>query len=202
MPVLQSNIIRMTLNFRLPNNDVAQNVTHFQYLDAPTLADEDALDDLEPWAIGYSQAWELLGSTQVELETMECSVYTLLDGFLSLGERTLNITGNALTDMLPPGVSGLLTRQVSGSSGTAKKFLVGQTEGQQNEGIFDAPSLALMAAVGLAWSLSPDFYVGVTNNYNQVTFQGNYNIGLLMSPSVVINPVVAYQRRRKQNVGS
>jgi len=202
MPVLQSNIIRLTINYRLPNNDIAQNVTHFQYLDAPTLTDEEVLDDLEPWVVGWSQVWELLGSTAVDLETFEASVYTIANKFIGLGERSLNITGNAVTDMLPPGVAGLITRQVSGTSGTAKKFLVGQTEGQQDQGVFDIPSVALMASVGIAWNRNPDFYVGVTNNYNQVAFKKQYNIGYLMNPTVTVNPIVAYQRRRKQNVGS
>lgn len=200
--VFQSNIIRFTLKYRMPNNDVAENVTHFQYLDPSTIDEEDVLDDLFPWAIGWSQAWELLGSNQVELETMEAAVRHITDGFVTLGERVLNITGNATTDMLPPGNAGLLTRQVSGSSGVAKKYLVGQTEFQQDEGVWSAAGIALLAAVGVTWALRPDFYVGVTRNYDQVTFQGLYNIGLLMNPTVVVNPIVAYQRRRKQNVGS
>lgn len=201
MPVNQSEIIRLTMNYRLPNNDVAQNVTHFQYLDAPTLTDEQVLDDLEPWVVGWSQAWELIGSNQVELETMEASVFTFEEKWVGLGERTINVTGNAITDMLPPGVAGLLTREVSNSSGIAKKFIIGQTEAQQDQGVWDPSTLVSMIACAGAWIVTPDFYVGVTNNYWQVTHRGVYNIGYLMSNDVVVNPVVAYQRRRKQSVG-
>lgn len=199
--VNQSEILRLTMNYRAANNDIHQNVTHFQYLDPATITEADVISDLTPWVYGFGLGWQNMGSNNMELEDYDLAVFKPGLNFVNLGKGIISITGNAISQGGPPGAGALITRSVVGSRGTAKKFLPGLTEGQQDAGVIDPATIALMAIVAAAWIVTPDSYVGVTRNYNQVTHQGVYNVGLDISPIATLSPVVAYQRRRKQGVG-
>ena len=202
MTIDVNNILRLALNYRLPALDIAQSIFHFQYIDAPSVDEEDVLDDLETWALGWAFGWQLISSNQIEIEDIDVSVFTSLLAFNGIGTRNLNIIGNALTDMLPPGNGILMTRQVANSKGVAKKFPPGLTEGQQDKGEVDIATLIAALPLAGAYAANPDVYVGVTRNYRHVTHQKQFNIGKLIQAPVAIDPITAYQRRRKQNVGS
>ena len=202
MTVLQSNVVRLTIHVRMPNNDIAMNVFHFQYIDPTPITDVELRSDLDPWAFAWVTAWKALAGPDYEAERATYHVLVSDNNFVDAGQTVMGVNGLALTDGLPPGTGGLLVRAVINSRGTGKKFIIGMTEGQQDNGVWDISSLALQSVLGLAWETRPDFYLGVSRNYEQGTYAGTYNVIKYFEPGGYVSPVAAYMRRRKQGVGS
>lgn len=108
-------------------------------------------------------------------------------------------TGASATDPLPAGVAGLITLPTARLKTRGRKFLPGLTEGDTDNGVFNVTFFNEMVT----------FASHLTNTFIGVESGDPYAFGVVDSSQVfwpfvsaIVSNIPAYQRRRKQGVGS
>lgn len=132
-----------------------------------------------------------------------CQVYKKIGPLWNLvGPAPVLFTPVNGSDPLPSGVAALVTAYTPVSKVIGKKYFPGLSENGQTAGLWVGSVLAAMLQSGLAWiapfNLDPSsegrFYPGVWS-LKQALF-------VAFAPALSTRDIPAYQRRRKQGVGS
>jgi len=132
-----------------------------------------------------------------------CQVYKKIGTLWNLvGPAPVIFTPGSIGDPLPSGVAALVTAYTPTSKVIGKKYFPGLSEVGQTAGLWIGGVLSAMMQSGLVWINTFDcdppsegrFYPGVWS-LKKVAFVG-------FAPSLSTRDVPAYQRRRKQGVGT
>jgi len=164
--VQPDDLVKVVLAHSMPSGVQALNVFHFQYKGVSEILDEQVVNDFTLWATEWGGVWAPMAASACRLDEVKVSVSpAATTPFEQIGFSPLSITGTAVSAMLPHAVAAVISRDVRGSSGVSKKFLLGLTEGQQTEGVWDLVSQVLQAVMLAFWELPVDDVLGVDNPY-------------------------------------
>lgn len=196
-----NDIVRVVISFSHDAASIAQNVFTFK-MTVDAADDEDLLDDLETWCeVTWGGNWNTLSDSNAWMFLVEADVM-LGTGFVdrNIGSRVLTLVGGNAGDMSPPGGAAYLQAETSRTKTLGKKYLPFLSEAVIDEGVINAAGLgAMLLAMGVyvdpvvltvAGVLLPGVLSRVTETFQAFTGDGYFT------------DVVAYQRRRRPDVGS
>lgn len=195
-----NDILRLVLTFTMPEGTVAQNIYHYV---VDSLTDPDsanvASDFLARFIAIYNHITPIMND-EVVGQTQEMYVRDEGAGEWTLVETDIlvPIAGQSGIDMLPHGNAALVSALSTNNRTTGKKYLMGITEGEQQQGRWVASTVT---ALGLFAAGYADDFAGAAGAYTP----GLWSEGILAFVPFIggaqVNDIVAYQRRRKIGVG-
>lgn len=201
MTVANLSIIKTVLRYTVPGASECLNVfTHrYQGSDVP---DSDILDAIEDWATNeWGDIWANLATGGTTLQDAHVTVESLAGEVLQdLGYIALAIAGVTSGEVMPAAVALYLQLNTSTPGVYGRKYVPGIDEGFIDDGIFNSGGLVNAALLllnyiqGLPVAGGGTMYSGV-NSTKAGAFK-SFQAGGLFSA------IPAYQRRRKEGVGS
>lgn len=121
-----------------------------------------------------------------------------VSGFIPL---TAPVPGVATTDPLPPGVAMLAFLPTGETRRQMRKFIPGLTEAAIGAfGGFGSGTVSAIAAILADYLLVP--FVGTNGTWQYGTYNGDRTPAFAQPTALNVSAIPAYQRRRKQGVGS
>lgn len=202
MAIASGDIIRAVFTWLLTNDDLAQNVFHFLVTSGSETDDADTTSTLIDWFEDALGTAPVAVVNDAELDAVDVYKWDATnDEFDPLTNETpCTFVGTDATEMMPHGISALLSRPTSDPRSTARTFLPGMSEGTQANGLWAAAHLTRLLDICDAMTdvatttsgavLTPGTFTLATETFNPVT--GTF----------VVNSLPAYQRRRKPGVGA
>lgn len=194
------DIIKIVIAFTMPDNVVAQLVTHYIVKTGSDIAEGDTLDAIDT---ALATAWANIEDRIVDGvlgDTMKLSVWDAInEQFDEVASKSVTgFDGVSVAEMLPHGVAGVIRFFTAIGRRQGRKFIMGLTEGSQQDGDLEALAITDLSNFALAWDNnvtidSTQIAMGV---FNEVTGSLQQFIN-----TVAVNTVVGYQRRRKAGVG-
>lgn len=201
MTVSEGDIIKLVLDYTYPGAGTALSIFNYVYggIDRD---DAEFMDDiLDDFGTPFAALWALVGGDNATLDNVAGFVVdTAGNVLLDLGERVIDEQGTVGGTAMPAAVSGYLQAYTAVPRVLGKKYLPAIGENAVVNGEFDAPALATLISV-LGFYYSPQVLTGGGTIFPGVLsskvgdFQQFLESGLVQS-------LPAYQRRRKQGVGS
>lgn len=197
---VESEIIRVTLDYLSPGASAQQNVFVFQF-QGTTSEDDVTLDAIEDWFVNvWHPAWADLASAESQMEAFKADVIGS-DGVIlrTLGGAPLGLPGAAIGDVTTAAVSGYIMAYTELPKQRGSKYIPGVGETQTNDGLITPEGLADLAV------LLAIFLGDVPVEAGSILRPGIWSRVLLafqkFAGSGLIEARPAYQRRRKQGVG-
>ncbi len=198
--ITTGDVLRVVLSFLMPDNVIAQMVTHYV---AGTGVEQDPDDVLTAITAQLLLGWEeveLIVSDVVTGDLLKLSVYDIvLDQWDEVATTSATaFDGLAAANMLPHGAAAVVRFFTDIGRRQGRKFIPGMGEPENVDGTWTAGTVTAMALFGAEW----DDVVTV----NGMPFtQGVYDAALesfeKFRQSIAANTIVGYQRRRKSGVG-
>jgi hypothetical protein len=138
----------------------------------------------------------------VTCDVLDCNVYKKVGSLWNLvGPAPVVFTPESIGDPLPSGVAALMTAYTDTSRVVGKKYFVGLSETAQTAGLWVVGVLAAMLQSAIVWGTvfasgdAGSTWIPGVYSSKAVAFKG-------FTPAVATRDVPAYQRRRKQGVGT
>lgn len=204
MPVNQNDLLRVTLNYSLPQTVLGQNVFSYQFIGNNLTPDQVVLDDMGVVFTQWAIIWQSISAVTAVVDSVKVAV--LVAGQLQdIGEQPINTAGVAGGGMLSHGAAPVLRALLIGGKGQARKFVPGMTENFSDESIITPLGLAALALLASIYSsfVGPATFPGVVETYIPGTFvQSVLPLFRTMPGDAIVNGIIGYQRRRKPGVGS
>jgi hypothetical protein len=201
MTLAIGEIVRGVLSYSHPNGSVGQNVFYWENQDAA--GDEDlALAEIADWAEDtWGAAWQQVADSNCVLYLLECDVLNA-DGTVdrNIGEEVLSTGGSITGDAMPAAVSAFIQASTERGNSKGRKYAPFIAEQEITEGDLIAHALGQMLLMGSAWLLdipydsSSTLVAGVLSRVLEQFLE--------FTGTVLLTDIPAYQRRRKENVGS
>jgi len=202
MTLEAGDILSIVLEYAYPGASQALNIFNsvFSGTDGE---DEDVLDALETWATDeWGVEWADLADDQSTLSTMVVQVVDSTGLVIrDLGSRLLDIDGQAVAgSVTAAATSGYIQADTILPRVMGRKYVPGIDENQIDQGIFTVGGATNLVQLLAAYIADVDIISGGKLSAGVIskskpgfqTFQGSGNV----------ETVPAYQRRRKQGVGS
>lgn len=202
MSVAENQILRVVASMLWDDGNVNQNVYNCRPSGAsPPYSDSDVADDMEDWLDNLYA--NLTGNLSDQLNGNSVTVYKWDSGGLDWDEvfsQSWVWTPTNVGDQLPRGVAGLVNLWTDDPDVQGKKYIPGITEAVIEDGLLSAGIIVSLLAFGADW-LTP--FVGAATG---ATFTpGVWSVANLVFEAAVdhiaTSTILAYQRRRKRNVG-
>ncbi len=202
MTVTDGDILRIVASMLWSDGEVMQNVFNAVVTGGGSpWADQDIIDDAEAWLDNMYA--NITGDISTSLEGNEVVVYkydAIDDDWDEVGSQAWTWTPTNANDQLPRGVAGLLNLQTVDPDVQGKKYIGGYTEGAIVNGLLGAAIITTLLAFGSDW-LTP--FVGGTSGASWAPgiWSVAQTVFKLAVSSLGTSTIMAYQRRRKRNVG-
>lgn len=201
MTLAIGSVVRASMSFSAPAASIAQMVFWFK-LSTADVAFSDVIADVAAYfANNHLNEWDDIAADVAEAFLVEADEMNL-DGTVKnqIGSNEISRFGLDAGHLLPAGVAAYIQVDSEANKAKGRKYLPFLTENQSTDGLWNAATLAKLAAFLLD-------YLGVVG----VTGGGLLLPGVLSRPlaafqlftgSGYTTDTPAYQRRRKPNVGS
>ena len=203
MAFTHGDIAKVDLHWQVGTIGFAANVFQCKLLqDSPhSLSDVDAATDMAAWMTGIVGPME--PHVVVDVDITSASFYKKSgDDWNLITDLPIVFVPESIGDPLPSGVAALITAYTYQSKTQGKKYFPGMSELAQTAGLWVAGVLAALANSGLAWISGFDSIADPTSHW----YPGVWSLKSLdfqsFSPVTIVRDVPAYQRRRKQGVGT
>lgn len=202
MSVAESTILKVVCSMLWDDGNVNQNVYFCRPTGAsPPYSDSDIADDCEDWLDNMYD--NLTASLSDELNGNATTVYkwdAAGQDWDEVFSQSFTWTPTNVGEQLPRGNAALCRLWTDDPDVQGKKYLPGWTEGNITDGVFTGGVLTTLLAYALDW-YTP--FVGAATG---ATFTpGVWSVvGKVFQAAVehyAVSAIVAYQRRRKRNVG-
>lgn len=201
MTITNGDVIKMTLEYLYPGAGVAMNVFHYAYLGAD-LTDSVAVAALVDWVeTEWAPTWVDIASTTATLANAVFEVVNV-DGdiLVNLGTEILDIDGTVAGEVMPAAVSAYIAANTATPGVRGSKYVPGISETMADNGVFNATALAQIAFLLLDYLDTVNVSAG--NNFFPVVRSTKLAGFPRLLTAGTLNTLPAYQRRRKQGVGS
>lgn len=198
---VQGEIIRGVLSYSHPNGSIMQNVFTWELQDSDE-SDAAVISAIDDWVdTNWVPNWEAQADNTVILFLLELDVLNN-DGTVlrNLGEELHGDPGLLADEALPSAVAGFLQFDTFRTKSLGRKYIPGFTESNSVDGAWSGAiigvlaNLLLQAVVDIPVPVAGTLVAGVLS---RVTAQFIEATG-----SGLITDIPAYQRRRKEFVGS
>ena len=196
-----NDIIRATLVYNSPGASEQNNVFYWVLGNAP-IDNDDLLDALANWALTvWGPQWAQLAADVSTLVSVLVDIMNA-DGTVkeNVGAELIGLDGDNSFDVTAAAVSGYLLAQTDNPKIRGSKYVPGISETQITNGVFTVSALAELALLLGIYLANIDLAGGGK------LFPGVLSRTLLthvtFNQSGLINDIPAYQRRRKEGVGS
>lgn len=202
MSITVGDILKVVAILNWVDGDVMQNV--FNSVIGGTggpFTDGDIVDDAEDW-VGTMFANLVAGITN-DLDGSEVRVYlydAIDDDWDEVGSTSWTFNPTDAGEYLPRGVASLINCKTTDPDVNGKKYIGGQTEVAQDDGLWGSGHLTNLGLFADDWT---DTFTGATSGASWVPgvwSPTNTNF-YAMSGTYIIPTIPAYQRRRKRGVG-
>lgn len=195
------SIIQVQLQFAFNGAYRAMNVWHGKVTDFDAgLTNQEFADAITDDLAAFHNLW--LATYTDALVRGTVAVWSEWDDtnqvWQVIAESDFNVTGVSLGDMLPPGVAAMVKLPCLAGGRQGRKFVYGLTEGSQEDGVLGLIPQAALAGWG------SDMANERGDSGAKVQFGRWSRATATFSPFIGVanvDAVIAYQRRRKQNVG-
>ena len=201
MTVQTNDIIKTVVDYFYPGAGTALNIFYHKLFDAPQ-TDTDVLDALETFFdTEWGELWDEIASDQATLGNISAQIVSPTGVVLrDLGSRVINRVGTEVSQVMPAAVSGYMqaytqTPQIRGS-----KYVPGIAETAVDNGQFNATATTNLVA--LLTQYLDNVLVTAGNNLVPGVLSDKVGDFVAFTDSGSINTIPAYQRRRKEGVGS
>lgn len=202
MSLSVGDILQIVAVFQWLDGDVFQNVFNAEITGSGGPFDEaDVVDDMLDWL--DEMFANLTTRTSDECDGSECRVYVydpVDDDWDEAGSDAWVYNPTGTGDQLPRGVAGLVNSKTVDPDVNGKKYHGGGGESSTIDGVYQAAYLTDLAAFSVDWVVP---FIGAASGatFSPGVWSPTNTAHYLMSGSVVIPTIPAYQRRRKQGVG-
>lgn len=202
MSVTDGTVLRIVAQMLWTDSEICQNVYNAVVTGGSSpYADSDIADDAEDWLDNMYA--NLTTSVTDNLDGNSVTVYkydAVDDDWDEVFSQSWTWNPSNVTENLPRACAGLVRLWTSDPDVQGKKYIPGFTEGNVEDGLISAGLLTNMIAYGVDW-WTP--FVGAASG---ATFTpGVWSVaGTVFKAAVehyAASAIVAYQRRRKNNVG-
>lgn len=202
MSVAENSILRVVASFLWTDGNVNQNVFNCKVSGAsPPYDDQDVLDDAEDWL--DNMYLNLVAHMSDEIDGNTCIVYkydAIGGDWDEVGSNAWSYDPTNVSDELPRGVAGLVNLFTTDADVQGKKYIPGLTEANIESGLLAAGTVTAILALGADWLIP---FVGAASG---ATFTpGVWSVAqtafLVAVDHISTSTILAYQRRRKRNVG-
>lgn len=202
MTVLENQVLRVVASMLWDDGNVNQNIFNCRPSGgAPPYSDTAIADDMEDWLDNLYA--NLTANLSDQLNGNQVIVYKWDSVGLDWDEvqsQSWTWTPTNVGEQLPRGVAGLINLWTEDPDVQGKKYIPGITEAVISDGLLSAGIVTSMLAFAVDW-FTP--FVGATSG---ATFTpGIWSVvGSLLETAVdhyAVPTILAYQRRRKRNVG-
>lgn len=201
MAITSGSIIQVLLDYVYPGAGTALNIFYWVYGGADK--DEvDLLDELALWADGeWGELWDEIASDQATLNNVQANEVAE-DGTLirPLGASNIGRVGTEASNVLPAANSAYMQAYTDIPRVFGKKYVPGIAESTVDSGELNAAAIAQLIALTLQYvqphvmgtggTLFPGVLSSKTGGFEQ------------FNETAIIDSLPAYQRRRKDGVGS
>lgn len=202
MGLSNGDIIRVVIEYSLPNSSQALNVLYFELQEfLGTNADcvQDFVDFVtDEWHDQWKDAAAALASIiGVTVDKMN------LDGTVAenVGSSTLDLDGTLGSEITASAVSGYIMANTAQPKTRGSKYVPGLAESMLTESVWGATAMAKLIALSIIYMLQ---YTNPNtgNEYNPGVLSRATDTFITFNETSETSDVPAYQRRRKPNVGS
>lgn len=193
-------IVRITAIHEISNSSQAQLVFTYEY-NGVNANDSDVVDEIDGFfSNDWGPEWQSYASSDAELDRLDISVLNL-DGTVNrvLPGVDLGLVGSNISPVLPPGVASLITAPTSLPKQRGKKYVPGTSEGRVDNGALNAAALGIMTT--LAGFYLQDIGILALGDLQPGVLSRTLQQFVPLAGSAIVTNVLAYQRRRKPNVG-
>ena len=202
MTLEAGDILSIILEYSYPGASQALNIFNSVFSGNPA-TDDEALDALEDWATDeWGVNWSSLADDQTVLDTLKVQVVDSAGVVIrDVGSRLLNIEGDAISGSVSPAaVAGYIQADTVLPRVMGRKYVPGIDENQIDQGLFGVGAAVTLVMLLADYIVDVDMVSGGKLSAGVIsvskpgfqTFQGSGNV----------ETVPAYQRRRKEGVGS
>jgi hypothetical protein len=200
--VSNGDILKVVIEFNLPNGTIGQNVYYFRAQLAAAQADQTVLNNLETWVEALYANLEPQIVSSVTFNDMVVDVVawdgTKWETTYHVGTEDLDITPTSAAEALPNQVSPFATFNTERPKSKGRKFCAGFGETSTVGSILAAGALADMVA--FATDALDNIVIGLFNDLIPGIVRKGVNEFLDYLSATVTN-VVGTQRRRRPGVG-
>lgn len=202
MTIAVGNILRVVASMGYADGAVMQNVYNAVIGGAGGPYDEaDIVDDAVDWA--EAMYAEVVGDMTEDLFSTQVQVYVydpIDDDWDEVGSDTWSWAPTDITKQLPRGNAALLVARTTDPDVNGKKYIPGLAEGSIGDGLINAPVVANLVSFGVEWLTQ--FVGGVSGaTWDPGIWSPTRTNLFVMSGTLIVSNIVAYQRRRKRGVG-
>lgn len=195
-------ILRVVASLLWTDGEVLQNVFNAVITGAGGPFDEDdVVDDMEQW---LSDMYVNFGTYMTDnIDGSECIVYeydSVDDDWDEVGRKTFTFNPTNTGHYFARGNAALINAKTLDPDVSGKKYFGGFTEDSGQDGLWGGALLAVLATVLSEWATG---FVGAVSgaSFTPSIWSPTNKNAYAMTGSGTIPAVVAYQRRRKDNVG-
>lgn len=201
MTIETGDIVKVVLDYLYPGAGTALNIFYYKLFDAPQ-TDQDVIDALVDWATNqWGDHWQDMAPTNATLNNIALYVVSELGEVLrDLGTTNLNISGTQTGEVSPAAVSAFLQAYTTVPQVRGSKYVPGIAEGRVVNGSFDASALAVLAFLLIDYL--DNVLVTAGNNLVPGVLSKKILDFKAFTDSGLIQTLPAYQRRRKDGVGT
>lgn len=202
MPLSVGTILKAVAVLQWLDGDILQNVFNATIAGSGGPYDEeDVVDDMLEWI--EDMFANMTTSNSDEIDGSEVRVYEYDSGdddWDEVGSTAWVYNPSATGDQLPRAVSMLINAKTTNPDVNGKKYLGAPTEGDVDDGLWNATILAQIALFAIDWTTP---FTGTTSSadFQPIIWSPTKLTPFSMTGDVIIPTIPAYQRRRKQGVG-
>ena len=202
MSITAGDILKIVSILSWLDGDIMQNVFSAVVTGAGgPWDDQDIVEDATDWMDTVFATMGSLISDEVDGSEVVTYVYDPIDDdYDEVGSEAWTFNPIETTDQLPRAVALLINCKTSDPDVSGKKYIGGMCEDNAVDGLFDATAIAAAANWAAEW-VTP--FVGAVSGADWApgVWSPTETNFFLMTGTVVIPTIPAYQRRRKNNVG-
>ena len=193
--------MRVVISYGLPAASAALNVLYARLTGATS--DENVLDDWSDWLTNvWGVDWSAFGATTASIIGLAVDVVDFEGHVLAnIGSETFSIPGTVATDPTSAGDAAYMKADTAIPKTRGSKYVPGLAEDNVDAGVLDVTILGELAIL----------LVDYLTNYTGVASGKVWEMGVPSRTLLAFQPftgggtftdIIAYQRRRKLNVGS
>jgi hypothetical protein len=202
MTVEVGDILRVVMEYSLPNSSTALNVFYFLVSEFSG-SNSDCVQDFVEFAEDeWGPDWDDIASADADIVGIEVDSMNL-NGTVkeNIGSAAVTVPGTVGGQISASAVSGYIKADTDIPKTRGSKYIPGWTENFLSNSLWDSTAVAKLLALLTTYMLR---YTSPTNN-------NSYNPGVIsrlpgtfveFNETGDVTDVAAYQRRRKLNVGS
>lgn len=202
MSISDGDILRVVASLAYIDGEINQNVYNAIISGGAGPYDAaDIVDDAVDWAETMyanmvTELTDAIDGTQVQVYVYD----PVGDDWDEVGSDTWSFLPTDATEQLPRGNACLLVARTTDPDVSGKKYIPGLAEGSIGTGLLNAPFVATAVSLGIDWLTE---FVGAVSGATWTP--GIWSVKnsdlYVMSGTLIVSNIVAYQRRRKRGVG-